>query len=381
MSRQKQTLVIACGIAMSVFAAASTAQVAPPPTEPAKKKPTYEPEPKPQPQQQPARPAAQPDTQPQHQQGMQARRRNPNSANDLPTDVPYPKLAQPGPDGRVLRLRQLPDIAALRSNPTVGPATVEHIMPVVYSRRHKMETAVIENLDLYWELTGGMIENMNMNDINEMGRAADMMKPLVPEVSLSQDLLNRNILSRVQGGMNKHIVQEYKREITDEIQVLDGENGLQEVMRFVLEDSLHEAKIAYQGLLMELIDNVSDIVEQAGLESSSAKALAEMEQERGSNPAEQLQQIWDFDEAFRKLSYDEATKVLNTLRSTRKFENISPTVSTIDVMHERKKIYQGDMGLKITDKRSDEVKFDSNAEKREQNQQQGEQPQNESGDN
>ena len=375
MSRQKQTLVIACGLAMSVFAAASTAQVAPPPTGPEKEKPTYQPEPKPQ--QPAARPAAQPDTQPQPQQGMQARRRNPNSAQDLPTDVPYPKLARPGPDGRILRLRQLPDIAALRSNPTVGPATVEHIMPVVYSRRHKMETAVIENLDLYWALSGGMIENMDMSDINEMGRAADMMKPLVPQVTLSQDLINRNILSRVQGGMNKHIVQEYKREITDEIQVLDGENGLQEVMRFVLEDSLHEAKLAYQGLLVELIGNVKEIVDKAGLESSEAKALAEMQQEPGTNPAEQLEQIWALDEAFRKLSYDEGTKLLNTLRSTRKFENIAPTISTIDVMHERKKIYKGDFGLKVTDLRTDEVKFDSNAKKNKQ----GEQPENETGDN
>lgn len=375
MSRQKQTLVIACGLAMSVFAAASTAQVAPPPTGPEKEKPTYQPEPKPQ--QPAARPAAQPDTQPQPQQGMQARRRNPNSAQDLPTDVPYPKLARPGPDGRILRLRQLPDIAALRSNPTVGPATVEHIMPVVYSRRHKMETALIENLDLYWALSGGMIENMDMSDINEMGRAADMMKPLVPQVTLSQDLINRNILSRVQGGMNKHIVQEYKREITDEIQVLDGENGLQEVMRFVLEDSLHEAKLAYQGLLVELIGNVKKIVDKAGLESSEAKALAEMQQEPGTNPAEQLEQIWALDEAFRKLSYDEGTKLLNTLRSTRKFENIAPTISTIDVMHERKKIYKGDFGLKVTDLRTDEVKFDSNAEKNKQ----GEQPENETGDN
>lgn len=375
MSRQKQTLVIACGLAMSVFAAASTAQVAPPPTGPEKEKPTYQPEPKPQ--QPAARPAAQPDTQPQPQQGMQARRRNPNSGNDLPTDVPYPKLARPGPDGRILRLRQLPDIAALRSNPTVGPATVEHIMPVVYSRRHKMETAVIENLDLYWALSGGMIENMDMSDINEMGRAADMMKPLVPQVTLSQDLMNRNILSRVQGGMNKHIVQEYKREITDEIQVLDGEKGLQEVMRFVLEDSLHEAKLAYQGLLIELIGNVKEIVEKAGLESSEAKALADMQQEPGTNPAEQLEQIWAFDEAFRKLSYDEGTKLLNTLRSTRKFENIAPTISTIDVMHERKKIYKGDFGLKVTDLRTDEVKFDSNAKKNEQ----GEQPESETGDN
>jgi hypothetical protein len=353
MSRQPKAVLLACGLALSVAASATTAQVAPPPTGPANDQPTYTPPPKPEP-----KPEVKP-ADPEPQEGFSARRRD-RSTEDLNTNVPYPKLAQPGPDGRIIRLRQLPDIAALRSNPNVGPASVELIMPLIYLRRFKMETSVIDNLDLYWELSGGLVDNMNMSDINQMGRVADMMKPLVPEVTLSQDLLNRQILSRIQGGMNKYIVNEYKKAITDEIQVLDGEKGLEEVMRFVLKDSLHEAKLAYQGLLVELMDDVAEVVDLAGIEKTSAvQALIEAQQEPVAEQAAQFDQIAAFDAVFRELSYEDANAIFTALRATREFENIAPTITTVNVLHERKKVYTGDFGTKITDGKTGEVRFNS----------------------
>lgn len=372
MNRQSKAVVLVCGLALSVMSATANAQVAPPPTEPAQDQPTYTPPPKPEP-----KPAATP-SEPQPQESFEARRRDRNT-EDLPTNVPYPKLAQPGQDGRIRRLRQLPDIAALRSNPNVGPKSVENIMPLIYLRRYKMETAVIDNLDLYWELTGGLIANMNMGNINEMGRVADMMKPLVPEVTLSQDLLNRQILTRVQGGMNKYIVNEYKKAITDEIQVLDGEEGLQEVMRFVLEDSLHEAQLAYQGMLVELMDDVDSVVEKAGIEKDSdVQALIDAQQEPKLNPEEQFAQIEEFDKVFRNLSYDEANAIFTAMRGMREFENIAPTIQTVDVLHERKKVLQSDFGVKVTDERTGEVRFNS-AEQDKENEKQ-EQPKAEESD-
>lgn len=376
MNRNQHKLLLACGLAMGLFASPAMAQVAPPPTSPAKDQPTYTPPPKPEP-----KPVVQP-TQPQPQEGMQVRKRNPNDAGDLPTNVPYPKLAVPGPDGRILRLRQLPDILALRSNPNVGPATVERIMPLVYLRRYKMETAVIDNIDLYWELSGGLIKNLNMSDIHEMGRAADMIKPLVPEVTLSQDLLNRNILSRVQGGMNKYIVREYKKAITDEIQVLDGDKGLEEVMRFVLDDSLHEARVAYDGMLVELMGQVGEIVEKSGVDSSDVKALVALQQEPSEDPEEQFEQVNAFDDAFRKLGYDDAMSILSTMRSSREFENIAPTITTINVLHEKKKLMNDNaFGVKMTDKRTGEEVFNSNEQKKQNQQQENEQPESEVNDN
>lgn len=372
MNSLQHKLLLVSGLTMGLLAAPSLAQVAPPPTTLPNDQPTYTPPPKPEP-----KPVAEP-TPPHPQEGMQARKRNPNDTEDLPTNVPYPKLAVPGPDGRILRLRQLPDILAMRSNPNIGPATVERIMPLIYLRRFKMETAVIDNLDLYWELTSGMIENLNMSDIHEMGRAADMIKPLVPEITLSQDLLNRKILSRVQGGMNKYIVREYKKAVTDEIQVLDGEKGLEEVMRFVLQDSLQEARLAYEGMLVELMGHTSSIVEKAGVDSSEAKAIAQLQQQPSENPETQFEQLKSFDEAFRKLSYDDAMSIFSAMRSSREFENISPTITTINVLHDRKKVMNNDsFGVKMTDMRTNEEVFNSNKQRKQGEEQQPDQEINE----
>ena len=238
-------------------------------------------------------------------------------------------------------------------------------MPLIYLRRYKMETSVIDNLDLYWELSSGLIQNMNMSDIDEMGRVADMMKPLVPEITLSQDLLNRQILTRVQGGMNKYIVNEYKKAITDEIQVLDGEKGLEEVFRFVLEDSLHEAKLAYQGLLVELMDDVAEVVDLAGIEKTSAvQALIDAQQEPSVDPETQFAQIDAFDAVFRELSYEDANAILTALRGTREFENLAPTITTVNVLHDRKKVYEGNIGTQIRDGKTGEIRFNSNTDEK-----------------
>jgi hypothetical protein len=354
MNFKMNTLRIASGLAIGLAAAPSLAQVAPPPTKPAKEQPTYTPAPP-----TPAPQATPQPTPPKPKPAMNARTRDRGDVSDLPINVPYPKLAQPGPDGRILRLRQLPDIAAMRSNPNIGPKSVEKIMPVVYSRRFLMEAKLIDNLDLYWELSGGLIENLNMSNLKEMSRAAEMLKPLVAPNTLSQQLLNMGILTRIQGGMNNYIVREYKKAITDEIQVLDGDKGLEEVMRFVLDDSLLEARIAYNAMLAEAIGQIGGLVDKSGATSPEAQALREFEKTLTADPFEQFNTLAEFDEQFRKLSFEEAMSIFVAMRENRKFIEISPTIKTIEVLHDRKVIGSEDSFNTIVKDRNDKVIYDT----------------------
>lgn len=347
MKTTHKAILLACGLTLGLGTSTTLAQVAPPPTKPAKEEPAYTPPPKPTPM-----PSAQPSAPKKKGTKISGGKRGTGDIASLPTDVPYPKLAQRGEDGRIIRLRQLPDIAAMRSNPNIGPSTVDKIMPIIYSRRYRLEIMVTDNLDLYWELTGGLIDNMNMSDINQMGRIAEMLKPLVPETTLSQQLLNMGVLSRVQGGMNQYIVREYKKAVTDEIQVLDADNGLEEVMRFVLDDSIHEARIAYNGMLAESISKIGQLVQDAGATSDAAQELTKIEKPLSSDPDQQLKDLEEYDLAFRKLPLDEAIKILETMRSQRKFPEISPTVKEINVLHDHKVVMKGDafqVGVKDKD--------------------------------
>jgi hypothetical protein len=112
-------------------------------------------------------------------------------------------------------------------------------------------------------------------------------------------------------------------------------------MRFVLDDSIHESRIAYNGMLAESISQISNLVEAAGITSDAAQNLVSFEKTLSSDPLKQLADLEEYDQAFRKLSLDDAIKILETMRSLRKFPEISPTVGEINVLHSRKKVMKG----------------------------------------
>lgn len=331
MRRTVPALMMLVGLAGGV----ANAQVAPPPPADPEVRPEYVP---------PARPA--PVARPQGQPAQQAR---PNQGgqriDSIPTHLPYPKLAQKGEDDRIVRLKDLPDVVALRANPTVGPGSVEAIMPVIYGRRARFEMLAIENLDLLWKLRDGAIENLDMTDLAALSSVAEMIKPLVGRTTLSEELTNRGILSRMQGGMNDHIVREYKQAISEEIQAREGVDGMMEFMRFILEDSIHEADIAYYGLMAELRANGAAVLEELGIESEALQA------EFGAvsnDAAERDRQVETMHRALQTLSVDDAIRVLTALRESRPNPNMSPTVVTIDVMHPAKRVeIADDIGVEV----------------------------------
>jgi hypothetical protein len=319
MKLDTRTIAALAGLVMSIGATPALAQVAPPPSEkPAEETPAAEPAPETQ---------AQPETRPVNQPRVTSR---PAGVKQLNTDVPYPKLASKGEDGKIIRLAELPGIVALKANPNVGESAVDRIMPILYGRRARFEHLVIQNLDLYWLATDGRLESVSLSDVNELAQLAELIKPLVGKSTLSQELQNRGILSRTQAEMNSHIVNEYKQAITTEIQ-FNAEDPMSEVMRFVLQDSIHEASIAYNAMMAEASTNTKAIVERAGLSSPAAKQLASLEKPLAEDPATQHAQLDRFDQAFRDLSIDEGIAFLRAMRSLREVPDLSPMVQRIDV--------------------------------------------------
>jgi hypothetical protein len=336
-------------LALGTVCAATSAQVAPPP--PAK-------------EQAPAQ--AEPEAPAQRPAQTQNTTTTPR-LQTLPTNIPYPKLAQVGEDGKIIRLKDLPDVVALRANPTVGPKSVDAIMPVMYGRRARFEMLVIENLDLVWSLRDGAIHATDMNDLQSIATLTETIKPLVGKTTLSEELTNRGILTRVQGGMNEHIVREYKQAIADEIQLEHGADGMMEFLRFVLEDSIHEANLAYYGLLAELKVQADKMLKEAGLENPDLAALTgDMSDEADERDA----QVAQVDAALRKMGVDNAIKLLTHMRDQRPNPNISPTVVRIEVLHPGK-VDQSDSSLKATVRRGAPL---SAVPRRQKSDESGEQP-------
>ena len=324
------------GLAIGIMSTSTLAQVAPPPTKPAKEEPKYEPHPKAAPQQAPTQ--AQQETKSAEQQATQpaAKPQAPNTKTaNLPTSTPYPKLIKKDENGKIVRLVEYPDLLALTSNPTVGQKSVDAILPVLYGRRARFERIVIDNLDLYWMVTDGRLDTVNLNDIKEMAQVAEMIKPLVGRTTLSQELQSRGILTRTQGGMNEYIVNEYKQAVTAEIQ-FESDDALSDVMRFVLQDSIHETVQAYKALVAEFISQADVLVKESGLTSSSAIALAELAEPLSEDREVQVAQLEAFDDAFRNLDIEEGITLLTAMRNKRNNPDISPAIKRPNVMHARK---------------------------------------------
>ena len=321
------------GLAMGVLGSSVVAQVAPPPTQPTKEETEYVPPVKqasPAPTAQPAPPTKARSTKSKRNAGQDGL-----SKAKLPTSTPYPKLAVKDANGKIIRLTGLPDILAFTSNPTIGQKSVEAMMPVLYGRRARFERIIVDNLDLYWLVTDGRVETMNLNDIKNMAEIAEMIKPLVGRTTLSQELLNRGILTRTQGGMNEYIVNEYKQAVTAEIQ-FQSEDPLSEVMRFVLKDSIHETTLAYKAMIAEASIKIADLVKDAGLNSSAATAIAKLQRPLNKDRNIQRSNLLEFESAFRNLSVDEAMAILTKMRNHRRNPNISPAIKTLQVMHKNK---------------------------------------------
>lgn len=306
-------------LALGMACAAATAQVAPPP--PAQET---------KPETAPATPA-QPATAPPAERPQPAAPRR--GVESIPTNIPYPKLAQVGEDGKIIRLKDIPDVIALRANPTVGPRSVDAIMPVIYGRRARFEMLVVDNLDLLWKLRDGAIYSTDMNDLSALAALTETIKPLVGRTTLTEELTNRGILTRVQGGMNEHIVREYKQAISDEIQLQEGTDGMMEFLRFILEDSIQEAEIAYYGMMVELKVQAPALLEELGI---SAPQILEQAGTVSSVPSERDEQVERMDKALRSVGVENGIKILRAMRENRPNPNVSPTVVRIDVMHEGK---------------------------------------------
>lgn len=322
-----QQYCLLAGLALSVTGSSALAQVAPPPTQPTKEQPKYEPAEKPvapQPTAQHTKPAINKPTSPASASGT-----------SLPTNTPYPRLARKDENGKIIRLVELPDILALRSNPTVGPKSAEAIMPILYGRRARFERILVENLDLYWMVTDGRLDDLNLGNMKELAQITEMIKPLVGITSLSKELLNRGILTRTQGGMNEHIVNEYKQAITTEIQ-FESDEPMGQIMQFILNDSIHETTQAYKAMIAEASPKIAGIIKELELTSPNAIALAQLQRPLNEDRETQHKELAEFDAAFRLLSYEEGIEVLTAMRNLRKNPDFSPMIKELNVLHSRK---------------------------------------------
>eukprot|EP00913_Durusdinium_trenchii_P005858 g5470.t1 len=188
--------------------------------------------------------------------------------------APVPRhdpLAKVGEDGYIIRLDRLSDEVALERNPFIGASKNEGINELRVERLARMERQVIENIDLLLELDKGLVEEIRLADIDGMQRVAQMIQPLIADPSLSHELKERGMLTRIQSEATNGIVRQYQSAINEELKERYADEHLDHFMRFIMTESIKEARLAHTRLLEEGAGKIAEL--QASLAGAASDAL------------------------------------------------------------------------------------------------------------
>ncbi|GAB4385634.1 MAG: hypothetical protein Kow0022_12280 [Phycisphaerales bacterium] len=319
-------------LCIPLIAGSAVAQVATPPPGPKPEQPAYvppPPAPKPKPAQatQPAKPA----NQQQVRMGGNDPLKGESLRGKLPP-LPWKSLAQLDENGRIVRYEDPLDIAALKPNPSVGDAS--EIMPILAGRRFRMEQIVIDNLDFALQVDDGLLDSLELSDPESMKRVTDMITPLVPPKSITIELFDRGVLSRVQKDFNLEIMKDYQGAINKELSEVYGDKGLGEFMKFIMAESVKEARLALQGMLTEATWRMGEVLDKAGL--SSAPGADELRQIRGSaadTPETVAANINRIKELWKPWSFEQKQAFLRAVEDTREDPH-APPIRMLDLVPE-----------------------------------------------
>lgn len=325
--------------AAGLLAAPALAQVAPPPPPAEESEPEFVPPPMPQ-----AKPA------PKRTEFKQTPSRT-------KVDTSLPEIPHPGlwefcgtEDPEVDEVCQFEDnlhYVALRPNPTISPGMIPRIQQVIVARRARFEEKVMEHLAVAIDVDGGLIENVSITDPEALSELLETVQPLTPPTNFTQELQNREVLTKTMAKFNNKIIGDYQRAYGAYLRRAYPDDATDRFMRAMFKDSLVEAMQAYEGLLHESRLNIDGVLAKIeGVPANAASALRALKMDdmqvsrdemRASAEAVKL--------AWRPLTLEQKRQYLAAVRTFRAVEHIPP-VPTIDVMWAGKKIIENKPGVK-----------------------------------
>jgi hypothetical protein len=142
-------------------------------------------------------------------------------------NAPFDRLAKLGPDGKITRIDGVLDILAIPRNTFIDQATRDRIRPLVKTWQEEVDQLAIDNLDFMEQIepsdgSTGIIETVNINDMQSVHRVAEMMTQLMSAGPLSNHLEMKEAFTREQSQRNQEIVSDYLQQIMNEIMAEAG---------------------------------------------------------------------------------------------------------------------------------------------------------------
>ena len=135
---------------------------------------------------------------------------------------PFARLAQLGPDGKIIRVDGNLDLLAMPRNTFIDQACRDRVRPIVKAWMADVDQLMIDNLDFLEKIeppdgSVGLIDKVNINDQASLHAIAQMMTMLMAAGPLSNHLELKEGFTREQSQRNQEIVSDYLQQVMNEI--------------------------------------------------------------------------------------------------------------------------------------------------------------------
>lgn len=128
-------------------------------------------------------------------------------------DMKFESIVKRDAQGKLIRLAEPVDVAALRNNPALKPGFMTEIADVLAERKAAFRRVAIDNLDIVEQIDTGAIDKADLSSKAGITALVNLLKPLtgksVPE-RLTRDLVEKEKITPEQGALNSKIMKEYQ---------------------------------------------------------------------------------------------------------------------------------------------------------------------------
>lgn len=195
----------------------------------------------------------------------------------LPT-LPYKSLVEKDADGKIIKVKEPIQLAAMRRNPMLGPDYIPSIQKFLEDRQVSINHLTVANLDILERVDDGAFENVDFQNRASIRSLTDMIKPLTgSNKTMCEQLKTDQLMSQEQYRFNHKISMEYIKAVTEEHNAskgLDKGGNAQALLMALYKQNVDEYMNTYVRSMEVACSRWSDVL--SGIElDGTAKARAE----------------------------------------------------------------------------------------------------------
>lgn len=209
----------------------------------------------------------------------------PNNVMQEAAQVKFEPIAGRDENERTITLEGVVDIYALHRNPLIDEAAWAKLTPTLTEWMGDVDQAVIDNLDFIEKLDSGILNTVDITDMNGNRMVMEMMMQFLAIGPATTILDSKGVLTKVQSQVNTNITNEYLQRHMDEtgaeaqkasqnLPENERENAVVNARsRFIFGLMWRDAQASWMRQLDEAAPNLESIVGKMNLDAKTLDSI------------------------------------------------------------------------------------------------------------